>query len=1489
MFHPATQRWFDENFHEPTRVQARGWPLIAKGGNALLVAPTGSGKTLAAFLAGIDRLGALPDDRQPGVRVLYISPLKALVYDIERNLRAPLVGITRMAERLDVPFRQAGIAIRTGDTPQRERQQQAKEPSEILVTTPESLFLILGSKAAETLKTVETVIIDEIHAMAPTKRGAHLALSLERLAALTDKEPQRIGLSATVRPLDAVAGFLGGGRNVEVLDCSAKPALDVSVRVPVPDMQNPPPVNEPPPSGGSILGELYSREVGTPSSERGIWPSIYPQILDAIQENRSTIIFVNSRGLCERLALKLNELADEELVRAHHGSISHEKRSEIEEGLKSGEIRGIVATSSLELGIDMGAVDLVLLVESPGSVARGLQRVGRAGHGVGEVSEGRIYPKFRGDLLECAVVSERMLEAELDPLYVPANPLDVLSQQIVAMCCHQPMAVDDIEALVKQAAPYRDLSRPALEGVLDMLSGRYPSSDFADLKPLLSWDRSSDVLSPRRGAAMVTRMNAGTIPDRGAFGVHLGEDGPRVGELDEEMVFETRAGDNITLGASTWKVEAITRDRVIVTPAPGESGRLPFWRGDGPGRSIELGRAIGAFLRKLGRMSKAKAKAWLEANTPLDTLAAQNLAAYIAEQKEAAGVLPTDRSIVIERFRDELGDWRICILTPFGARIHAPWAMALQRVLGEMSGYEIQVMYTDDGVVLRFADVEELPGADVLVPDPDDLEDLVTDQLAGTSLFAGLFRENAVRSLLLRRRRPGQRSPLWAQRLKAQNLLATVRQYPSFPIVMETYRQAMADVFDMAGLRSLLKDIRSRAITIDDVETRSASPFAKSLVFAYVAAYLYEQDAPLAERKAQALTLDRSLLRELLGQSELRELIDADVLAELEDELQFLSEDRHARDADDVHDLLRRLGDLSTDEVALRAAAAPDDWLATLKDQRRAVEIKVAGVARWIAAEDAGLYRDALGCATPPGVPDTFLVPTEQPLATLLRRWARHHGPFNEDEPAVRFDLRVEQVTEVLQRLESAGVLDHGEIRPGGARPDWCDAEVLRRLKRRNLAKLRDEVAAVDTPALALFLPVWHGIGGRGSGLERLTEVIGQLQDYPLPWSLINTVLLPARVPGYRPEMLDTLAASGTVVWVGRGAAGSKDGRISLYLREEVRELLAEPEDFESDNPLHAVILETLATNGASFMVEIAEAAKAAEVDHNGRELTAALWDLVWAGQITNDTFAPLRDLSRSGPKRSRHATGRTPIVTGGRWSLVGGLAGNVDDTRRSLARARLMLNRYGVVSRKCAQHEELPGGFAALYKVYREMEEQGKVRRGHFVDGLEGAQFAWAGAVDRLRGVREDADERDRPVALEDVQILAATDPANPYGGIVPWPAVADVGKAKPRRVAGAWLLLARGRPILYAARRGRQLITFPATLRDREGAFEAAIRALRHLPRGTSRGMLVIEKIDGVSVNESPLLSHLKRLGFANDYRGLIDLGEEADATRSTGSGNA
>jgi ATP-dependent Lhr-like helicase len=974
---------------------------------------------------------------------------------------------------------------------------------------------------------------------------------------------------------------------------------------------------------------------------------------------------------------------------------------------------------------------------------------------------------------------------------------------------------------------------------------------------------------------MVTRMNAGTIPDRGNYGVHLGEDGPRVGELDEEMVFETRVGDNIMLGASTWRVEAITRDRVVVTPAPGEPGRLPFWRGDGPGRPIELGRALGAFVGKVGRQGRARAADWLEANTPLDRFAAENLAAYVLEQKEETGTLPTDKAITVERFRDELGDWRICILTPFGARIHAPWAIALQRLLGDASGFEIQVMYTDDGIVLRFADVEELPEIDSLIPDPEEVEELVTDQLAGTSLFAGLFRENAVRSLLLRRRRPGQRSPLWAQRLKAQNLLATVRKYPSFPVVVETYRQALADVFDLPGLVGLLRDIRSRAVAVDEVETRSASPFARSLVFAYVAAYLYEQDAPLAERKAQALTLDRALLGELLGQAELRELIDPDVLAELESELQHLAEDYRARDADELHDVLRRLGDLTTAELADRSADDPAPWLEQLEIQRRAVPVAIAGERRWIPAEDAGLYRDALGAACPPGLPDSFLVEVDRPLERLLRRYARHRGPFLTRQAAARFDLRPAQVEPALRALETEGVLVRGEIRPGGAELDWCDAEILRRLKRRTLARLRDEVAPTEASAMALFLPRWQGVDDGRPGTERLLEAIGQLQDLALPWSVWSTVVLPRRVAGFSLDMLDMLAASGAVVWLGRGAGGPRDGRIALYLRPKIRDLVTVDRDYEAPSPLHEAILDALRAGGASFLTELEDRVNAAVSGHTAAEFRAALWDLVWGGQITNDTFAPLRSLGRAPSGGRRRRRGMVDRLAGGRWSLVSSLVpADPNPTAQAVARANLLLDRYGVVSREAALAEELPGGFAPLYKVLKEMEDAGRVRRGYFVEGLSGAQFSHPGAVDRLRAARPDAEERDLVVTDEDILILAAVDPANPWGALLPWPDTAQPEQGKPRRVPGAWVMLARGRPVLYVASRGRRVLSFPATIRDEDGALEAALAALRRIPKSGRRGLLVIEKIDGIAAAESSLLAEFRAAGYQLDYRGLIDL---------------
>jgi ATP-dependent Lhr-like helicase len=1440
-------------------VQSEGWPAIAAGAHALLIAPTGSGKTLAAFFSCIDRLTRLPADAAAGVRVLYVSPLKALVYDIERNLRAPLAGVRRAAAARGEAIRLPRVAVRTGDTTQRERRLQARDPAEILVTTPESLYLILGSQQRETLATVETVIVDEIHALAPTKRGAHLALSLERVAALAAAgDPQRVGLSATARPLEEVSRFLGGSRPVEVVDASARPRIDLEIRVPVPDMTRP------------EVGSAVPRE----GPERGgLWPALYPQLLEQIRAHASTIVFVNSRGLCERLCDRLNELAGEALARAHHGSLAHDKRREIEESLKSGALRAIVATSSLELGIDMGAVDLVMMVESPGAVARGLQRVGRAGHRVGDVSRGRIYPKHRGDLLEAAVVAHAMERGEIEPLRVPRSPLDVLAQQIVAMCGTGPLALTELEAMLRRSASFRDLSHEALCSVLDMLAGRYPSTDFSELRPRIVWDREADRLEARRGAKQLALISGGTIPDRGQYGVHLGPEGPRIGELDEEMVNETYAGEVITLGASSWRVEEITRDRVVVTPAPGEVGKLPFWRGDGPGRPVELGRAVGAFVRALGaecaeggdlHAGRARGEAWLREHYHLDAYAARNLVDYVTLQREATDALPTDRAITLERFRDELGDWRVCVLSPFGARVHAPWALALEARLSRDAGYEVQALWSDDGIVLRFADADEPPEPAAFLPDPDEVENLVVTQLERSALFASQFRENAARALLLPRRRPGARTPLWTQRLRAQNLLAVAREYPAFPIVLETYRSCLQDVFDVPALVELLRAVREGRVRFDEAETRQASPFARSLVFAYTAVYLYQGDTPVAERRAQALTLDRHMLRDLLGQEELRDLLDAGVIEETEAELQCEAAGQRVRHVDALHDLLRRLGDLSTAEIAARCDGDPAPWLGELEAASRAVQVKVAGERRWLAAEDAALYRDALGVRPPEGVPEAFLAPSERPVEQLLARYARHRGPFVTGAAAARFGLVPAQAEIALEALVARERLLSGDFHPHGSEREWCDPEVLRRLRRRTLALLRGEVAPVDGATLAGFLPRWHGIGAGRRGETCLREALEQLEGAPLSFAELERLILPARVADYDPRMLDELGALGQLVWIGCGALGERDGRIALYRRDRVALLADPPSDPEGLDTLQRALLGHLEERGASFFAELVAAAG----NPSQRDLLDALWDLVWRGLVTNDTFAPLRALAvrreLEAPRRRRR---RQPAsAAAGRWSRVAKLAhGEVEPTRRAHARALALLERYGVVSREALSGEPIPGGFSAVYPVYRQMEESGKLRRGHFVEGLSGAQFAYAGAVDRLRAARPHAGEGE-------VVVLAATDPAQPYGALLPWPATRAAGAA-PRRAVGASVVLVEGEPLLFVERGGQRVLTFEVSEPSRDEASRArAAAALPRLFAERRRANLRIEQIDGAPALRSPLAENFLRAGFRADYKGLV-----------------
>jgi ATP-dependent helicase Lhr and Lhr-like helicase len=1571
-FTAPTRRWFDAAFPGPTDVQRLGWERIAAGEHTLLIAPTGSGKTLAAFLYAIDQLTRDGLDEEPGVRVVYVSPLKALAYDIDRNLRVPLAGIRRAAEAGGLeraresgssPARSAGaspqagntadtrtpaappalriprVDVRTGDTPAADRRRQGRDPGEILVTTPESLYLILGSAARETLRTVRWVIVDEVHAVAGTKRGAHLSLSLERLAALADEEPQRIGLSATARPASEVARFLGGDRAVSIIDTHKPPDLDLQVVVPVEDMTRPVVETE---DGGYVVlgaeqpasGSLAAAQEEEATRQYGIWPAVYPRIVDLVRRHRSTIVFVNSRGLCERLAQRLNEHAGEELVRAHHGSVAHEQRREIEEALKTGELRGIVATSSLELGIDMGAVDLVVLVESPGAVSRGLQRVGRAGHAVGETSIGRIFPKHRGDLLEAAVVAQRMREGAIESLRVPRNPLDVLAQHVVAMTAVQPWPVPELARVIRRSANFAALPDDALTGVLDMLSGLYPSHDFADLRPRITWDRERDVVVARRGARMLAAVNAGTIPDRGLYGVFLGHDGPRVGELDEEMVHETTAGQTFTLGATTWRVTDIERNRVIVEPAPGEPGRLPFWKGEGPGRPLELGQALGAFVRGIALLPRAAAEERLVADYHLDERAARNLLDYLDEQRSATNTLPTDRDITIERFRDELGDWRVCILTPFGARVHAPWAIALRAMVSDRVGYEVQTVWSDDGIVLTIADGDEPPDSSLLVPDAEELDDRIIAELPRTPIFAAEFRENAARALLMPRRRPGQRTPLFAQRLRAQQLMGIALQYPSFPVVIETFRSCLQDVFDVPALRAVLRAVESGEVRVHDVETTGASPFARSLVFAYVAAYMYEGDSPAAERRAQALSVDLKLLRELLGEADLRELLDAGIIADVEDMLQRRTEGRRIRDADDLHDALRQIGDLTAEEVAERvahdasheaardaddapheAARATDDashevataWLRALESARRAVRVRVAGRDAWIAAEDAGLYRDALGTSPPAGVASVFLEPVERPVEALLRRYARTHGPFATDDVAARFGIVPAQAELLLRQLAAEERLLEGAFRPGSEAHEWCDPDVLRQIKRRTIAHLRGQVAPVPRQVLGRFLPAWHRIAADDPH-DRLEDAIVQLEGLPLSYRELVRMVLPARVRGFRAEQLDELGAMGWLVWVGHSPLRHDDGRIMLFRRERVGRLLL-PVDagdaaatIDAFDDRHRRILEHLSQRGASFHGELHAVLGDALGDVPADDVLDAVWDLVWAGLVTNDTFAALRhrgasrrrdrsrdhgdggvdDVARSrssGVPRSTSSTRRrmprgwwrggersTPVGAGpgGRWSLVRDLVrGEVASTERAHSWAATLLERHGIVARETAAVEALGGGFGGIYQVLRSMEEAGRVRRGYFVEGLGGAQFTYPGVVDRLRRERDAAG-----TGHGDVVVLAATDPANPYGWLLPWPPLQEAGGHPPRRAAGAAVVLLDGEPMVFVDRNGRRLRTFCAATDE---SLKRTLPALRDVARGRPGRTLALERVGDELAIRSPLAPLLREAGFTQDYRAM------------------
>lgn len=1460
MFQAPTRHWFQSVFGAPTSAQSLGWPALSAGRSTLLLAPTGSGKTLAAFLVALDRLLFGPPPKDGGrCRVLYVSPLKALGVDVEKNLQVPLIGIRQTAEAQGVPYHPVEVGVRSGDTPAKDRARLARNPPDILITTPESLYLLLTSLAAQHLAHVETVIIDEIHALVPTKRGAHLALSLERLEALRgDRAPlQRVGLSATQRPLSEVAAFLGGGtrrdgvfapRPVEIVDAGQRRALSLSVEVPFEDPEEDP---------------------ARPAEKAGgnsTWPKIHPRLVELVRAHRSTMIFVNSRRLAERLAGALNELAGEELVLAHHGSLAKDTRLQIESRLKAGELRGLVATSSLELGIDMGAIDLVIQVEAPPSIAAGLQRIGRAGHSVGGVSKGILFPKFRGDLLPTAASTSRMREGLVEAIAYPRNALDVLAQTIVAIVAMAPITVDRLYELVRGAAPYAELPLPSYLGVLDLLSGRYESDELSDLRPRITWDRNANLLEARQGARRVAVINGGTIPDRGLYGVFLaGEEGRtvRVGELDEEMVFESRVGDVFLLGASSWRIDEITQDKVMVRPAPGEPGRMPFWHGDRPGRPPELGRAIGALARELLRLPAEKAQAKLETEHGFEPRAAQGLLRYLSEELERTGHVPSDQTLVLERFVDEVGDWRVCLLSPFGARVHAPWATAVKARIGPTQ--EVDLYWNDDGIVFRLPNADQPPPLEDFLPSSDELEGLVTAELQGTSLFAARFRENAARALLLPRKMPGRRTPLWAQRRRSADLLAVASRFPDFPIVLETYRECLRDVFDLPGLLALLRQIEAGDLKVVVADVKQPSPMASALLFSFVANFIYEGDAPVAERRAQALTLDQEQLRLLLGQAELRALLDPEVVALHEARLQRrLQANLHHPDG--VHDLLLYLGDLNFAELSARTApdVALAPLLSPLLERQRVLRVLIAGEERYIAVEDAARYRDGLGVVLPPGLPDVFLSVNLDALERLLLRYARTHGPFTTGEAAARFGLGIAPVEQVLLHLVELGRLIHAPLRPGREGLEYCEVEVLRALRQQSLAKLRRQVEPVEPQVLARFLLDWQGIRRPRVGSEGVLSALEQLAGAPLLASALEAELLPVRVKKYSALQLDELMVAGELYWRGLEPLGAHDGRLAFYLVDQYASLAPPRGPVDGERP--ALVLQALSRRGALFFSDLLQ-----ETRLFGPDLLEALWSLVWSGHVSNDSLAPLRARLGSGKeKRARGSERRGfrsrrvgPPGSEGRWFLLPDPEAGPSPTERQATITRQLLQRYGVLTKEVVHAEGHPGGFANLYPVLKAMEEAGKVHRGYFVAGLGAAQFAQPGAEARLRAARGEEDE-DRTVSL------AATDPANPYGAALPWPAREG---ARPQRVAGATVFLHGGRLSAYLGRSERGLFTFlPEEEPQRSQAASALAQALVELVERGARRALLVTEIDGLDPRRSLLAPFLDRVGFSAQIRGLL-----------------
>lgn len=1537
-FRPHVATWFRDVFAAPTPVQAQAWAEISAGSHALVVAPTGSGKTLAAFLWAINSLVAEPE--QPAlpalidapltptrtgskVKVVYISPLKALGVDVENNLRAPLLGISRVAQRLEIPEPEVTVGVRSGDTPASERNRQLKSPPDILITTPESLYLMLTSRAAAILSEVETVIVDEIHAMAGTKRGVHLSLTLERLAQVAG-EFQRIGLSATVRPLERVAAFLGGDRPVSLVAPQSEKNWQLDVHVPVDDLSDLPTADQGSPIGEAVLDDPHGFGGPTPAQEsalpqqKSIWPFIEQELYQEVMAAQSTLVFVNSRRSAERLTSRLNELYAQEfepeslspelrrdpaqlmksvdvagkaptlIARAHHGSVSKEERAQTEAALKAGELKCVVATSSLELGIDMGAVDLVIQVESPPSVASGLQRVGRAGHSVGAISTGSFYPKHRADLVQSAVTVQRMREGLIEELKVPQNALDVLLQQTIAATALTDVNVDEWYERVRRAYPYRELPRDVFDAVIDLASGVYPSTDFAELKPRVVFDRTTGMLQARPGAQRVAVTSGGTIPDRGMFGVFLvsGGENPaprRVGELDEEMVYESRVGDVFTLGATSWRIEDITRDQVLVSPAPGHTGRLPFWTGDQAGRPAELGRAVGAFRRHV-HSNPAAAE-----GLGLDERALNNLVRFLHDQEEATGIVPDEKTLLLERFRDEVGDWRVVLHTPFGRGVNAAWALAVGARIAENTGMDAQAVAGDDGIVLRLPESDQEPGPDLFVFDPGEIRDIVTEQVGNSALFASRFRECAARGLLLPRRNPGKRAPLWQQRQRAAQLLDMARKYPSFPIILETVRECLQDVYDLPELQNVQKELGLRSIRIAEVTVDQPSPFASSLLFNYTGAFMYEGDSPLAEKRAAALALDPTLLAKLLGTVQLRELLDQDVIAQVHWELQRVTDNRRARTPEELADTLRLIGPIPVDDLAQYTDVPLEQALASLKN--RVMLVRIAGRQHLAQNLDAPLLRDALGIPVPAGVSAQSTVITDA-LSQLVNRFARSRGPFTVSDVADAFGLGFSTANTAVQSALSQKILVEGCFRTGVEGVEYCAQDVLKRIRSLSLARARAEAEPVSASTYARFLPEWLGVAAVDKpaelrGADGVFQVLEQLAGVRLPASAWETMVLPGRVGNYEPGLLDELTASGEIRIVGAGVAGSRDPWIMLLPADYAAELAPEQQEVAL-SPLQEQVVEALGAGGGFYFADLL-----GQLGVPSEELRDAIWSLVDAGLVTPDSFAAIRArLAGPGkgtahrasrrPTRGRLRMGRTSFAQSqqvgtppdmlGRWSLA--ITPSTDATARSVAHGEAWLDRYGVVTRGSIVAEDVLGGFALAYKVLSRFEENGKALRGYLIEGLGASQFSTPALIDRLRGLADTPDLTGWPSGADDPlsYVLAATDPANPYGAALPWPD----SELRPSRSAGALVVLVDGLLLAHLGRGGATLSVFFDQLPEgiSETPVQLAGRVVHALGSLVTTGRMqriIVEKINGDSVFDSPLLQAFQQAGAVITPKGL------------------